>query len=487
MIDKVIDFITNKVKKIAGKLLGKDKDKAKDKDKHKEKAEDTKKDFEKDKGDDKTTDVDRKEHERIGKEIKKKLEAPITKKETEAKKFYDEKSRLARDLEKEYQPSLKNSNRLKISFDNLQKVEEDHEFDFHIQITANNFDIYGDAKFHDLLLPESLLIGDSIKYTASPGAYGINLNDIYIITKVENPNVVFKGTEEKYISLPVESFIQHYKKGLVSEVAPNENKEVVKRCLEIIENIDIETIRVPISGDAPRIEADMRTRYESLFTRYDTIKKKISKRPEILTSEDLTAIKEIKKNVDVLKQIIETRLVTGLNDPKEGLGNSNFAYGFYSIKVDDQIVDASNFATISSKYNPVKTSQKIEWSKIGFMTEVPKNMKLIFSPVRTSGDPGYGKDSSQDAERKLVAYIYDVVISTITGIAREKLNNPQQFPDKKRSEAELEGKERVSGEVHIFTEMPPCSACDNAISKLKGMFPHLSVNVQYGVYYDKSK
>ncbi len=137
VIDRIINFFSNKIKKLFGKGKNKkNKGKGDDDDDHENSKNKTKKDFDKDKGDDKTTDVDRKEHKKIVKEIVKRLKSKS--KAEKLEEGYQEKSQLAKSLEQEYTRQLKNGLKVTIRFESYDQVKKDSKISVQVIIAPNN-------------------------------------------------------------------------------------------------------------------------------------------------------------------------------------------------------------------------------------------------------------------------------------------------------------------------------------------------------------
>jgi hypothetical protein len=168
VIERIIKFISNKVKKLFGskkndkKARGhreeqehedpaskkgkKDKKTkaGKEDDDHKESKDKTKKDFDKDKGDEKTTDVDRKEHERFASQIINELTQQV--KADTFEEVYKLKSEQARLLQQEYNLKLKNGIKSVITIEPLDKAKSSGDIDFEVDITPNNTKKKGKVK-----------------------------------------------------------------------------------------------------------------------------------------------------------------------------------------------------------------------------------------------------------------------------------------------------------------------------------------------------
>ena len=157
VIERIINFFSNKIKKLFGKgkadkrarhhedhddpASGKGKkDKhakaGEDEKDHKESRDKSKKDFDKDKGDDKTSDVDRKEHERFISEIHQKLANYDHDKIASFDELLANRQELANKLEKAYNKKIKKG--LKVTIDlKKQSSKELANIGFTIDIAPN--------------------------------------------------------------------------------------------------------------------------------------------------------------------------------------------------------------------------------------------------------------------------------------------------------------------------------------------------------------
>ncbi|MBW4652196.1 MAG: DUF4157 domain-containing protein [Kaiparowitsia implicata GSE-PSE-MK54-09C] len=145
--------------------------------------------------DNKTTDQDREKHKVIAEDIKEKLKENSEREINSQEDFYQEKTRLGRELEKQNQPKLKNGIKLNIAFDKPKK--EDSNLDVEIKIAPND-----EVERFKLPIAIESILGKRIGSGADKDVYESKGNAEEVVAVPKNETAVPKVREEiEYISV----------------------------------------------------------------------------------------------------------------------------------------------------------------------------------------------------------------------------------------------------------------------------------------------
>ena len=487
VIAKIIRFIKGKLKGLGKGKKGK-----------KETKDQTKKDMKKDK--DGVTAADKRKHQKIGKEIEAELKKRPQKKPKSFEKFYESKTKKARNLEKKHQKRLKKGVRLKISFNNLSKDKQDGDVDFKIKIFTNTTEVRGEAKFDnsDLQLPGKVSVHDLVQYHSNAKDKQLKILRVEKSSSTDvGSQVVFEILSDgndtgKNKKVKLAQFIDDHTKARFKVIYPQQTTDRKNKLQVLIQKIDKISMNVLIGNT--HIGKDMKVRYKELKDKYDKIKlpllKIIKSKPEKISDEDFEELKDIHKKVLVLAGVLEEKMNAMKENPDEAevIKNSNCVFGNYSIlyknaqgeekSLNDKFVSLSARATTNDEMKEAYREKR----NVLLMDDAQGGMSRIFIQVR----PTSGVDATQDAERKVLSYLYNQLIPDLTDQHTQNIINLSgtDFKDLHKSVPGLE----ISGEINIYTEMSPCSACDNSISKFRGILGNnVRVNVRHGVIFRDKK
>jgi hypothetical protein len=163
--------------------------------------------------------------------------------------------------------------------------------------------------------------------------------------------------------------------------------------------------------------------------------------------------------------------------------NSNVAFGNYYIRYvtpeREEGVLQDRFVSFSGSQASAE-EQRLQSRQIKLMPTAPSTMEKLFNPVR----PTSGTGAHQDAERKVVAYLYNQLIPLLTDKKQEAIAQMLRRAPRQELRSFPTEELNISGLLNIYTEMSPCSACEGAIGRIREIFQNkVRVNVRYGVVF----